>query len=145
MGGSGYRQLNLWRCQGQGAILGMAVTGVPNVIQRRDDPQSWTPSEADAGIEWLEVTFARPVSATEIRVRQNFNPGAIIKVELIDDKGAKQTVFEGVDERKYDEWTWWFTQTFPKTAGLVAGARITLATNAVPGWNEIDAVQLIGE
>jgi hypothetical protein len=121
------------------------ATGAPNVSQRRDDPNSWTPAEANAGIEWLEVTFARPVHATEIRVRQNFNPGAIIKVELIDDKGVKQTVFEGADERKYDEWTWWFTQGFPKTANLVTGAKITLATNAVAGWNQIDAVQLIGE
>jgi hypothetical protein len=27
----------------------------------------------------------------------------------------------------------------------VTGAHITLATNAVSGWNEIDAVQMVGE
>lgn len=129
----------------QEAYAPWQATGPANVTQVSDDPRSWAPAEADTGIEWLQVTFARPVSATEIRVRQSFGPGAIIKVELIDDKGAKQTVFQGVDERKYDEWTWWFTQSFPKTSYPVTGAKITLATNAVPGWNEIDAVQLIGE
>jgi hypothetical protein len=131
--------------KGKAGFSAWQATGAANVTARRDDPNAWTPAEADAGIEWLEVTFAKPVHATEIRVRQNFNPGAIIKLELIDDKGGRQTVFQGVDERKYDEWTWWFTQTFPKTPGLVTGAKITLATNAVTGWNQIDAVQLIGE
>lgn len=129
----------------QEAYAPWQATGAANISQRSDDPKSWTPAEPDTGIEWLEVTFAKPVNATEIRVRQNLGPGAIIKLELIDDKGAKHAVFEGVDERKYDEWTWWFTQTFEKTPYLVSGAKITLATNAVSGWNEIDAVQLIGE
>jgi hypothetical protein len=34
--------------------------------------------------------------------------------------------------------------TFPKTDYKVDHVKITLATNLVPGWNEIDAVQLLG-
>jgi hypothetical protein len=32
----------------------------------------------------------------------------------------------------------------PKTAYKAYRVKITLATNVVPGWNEIDAVQLVG-
>lgn len=93
------------------------ATGAPNVDKYSDNGNAWATATPDKGIEWLEVTFATPVHATQIRIRQNYAPGAIA----------------------------WFDRSFAKTAGKVKGARITLATNAVPGWNEIDAVQLLGE
>jgi hypothetical protein len=33
---------------------------------------------------------------------------------------------------------------FPKTGFKTDRVKVTLATNVVPGWNEIDAVQLVG-
>jgi hypothetical protein len=33
---------------------------------------------------------------------------------------------------------------FPKTTLKTDRVKVTLATNIVPGWNEIDAVQLVG-
>lgn len=121
-------------------------TGAPNVQRYGDTGTAWATKDADAGIEWLEVGFAKPVHATALKIRQNNAPGAIIKIELIDDQNAKHTVFEGVDSTTYPaSQIVWFNQTFEKTAFAVTGAKITLATNAVSGWNEIDAVQLIGE
>ncbi|MFO1455148.1 MAG: hypothetical protein U1F18_02780 [Steroidobacteraceae bacterium] len=121
------------------------ATGAPDVANFSDNGNAWTAKEADGGIERLEVGFARPVHASEIRIRQSFAPGAIIKVELIDTTGAGHVVYEGVDAATYDKYNFWFRKSFDKTTYQVAGAKITLATNAVPSWNEIDAVQLIGE
>lgn len=122
------------------------ATGAPNVTSYGDVGTAWASKDADAGIEWLQVSFAKPVHATAIKIRQNNAPGAIIKVELIDDQNGKHTIFEGVDETKYPANTIvWFDKTFNKTDYVVTGAKITLATNAVSGWNEIDAVQLVGE
>jgi hypothetical protein len=123
-----------------------AATGEPDVERYGDDGHSWASQTADKGIEWLEVKFAKPVQATELRIRQSFGPGAIIKVEIIDEGGAKHVLWQGVDEQKYEPGriAWW-RNTFEKTSFKVTGARITLATNAVPGWNEIDAVQLLGD
>lgn len=121
------------------------VTGAPNVPAFGDSGNAWCPKESDAGIERLEVGFGKPVNATEIRVRQNSAPGAIIKVELVDEAGKAHTVYEGVDTTQYDEFNFWFKAAFEKTPYKVTGAKITLATNAVSGWNEIDAVQLIGD
>jgi len=122
------------------------TTGAPNVERYSDDGRSWASKDADKGIEWLDVQFAKPVHATAIRIRQNNAPGAVIKVELVDDKGGRHSVFSGLDETKYEpNRISWFSPAFEKTDYVVAAARITLATNAVPGWNEIDAVQLVGE
>ena len=122
------------------------ATGAPNVTRYSDSTESWASKEQDKGIEWLEVGFAKAVHATELRIRQSNAPGAIIKVELLDDKGGKHAIFSGVDETSYPPQTiTWFTAKTAKTDYLVKGALITLATNAVSGWNEIDAVQLLGE
>lgn len=122
------------------------ATGAPNVTSYSDSSESWASKESDKGIEWLEVGFAKPVHATELRIRQSNAPGAIIKVELIDDKDGRHGIFSGVDETSYPPQTiTWFNARTEKTDYLVKGAVITLATNAVGGWNEIDAVQLVGE
>ncbi len=120
------------------------ATGAPNVQHYGDDGNSWATKEPDHGIEWLQVTFAQPAHATMLRIRQNNAPGTIIKLELLEEGGASHTVFEGVDSQEYAAGEIsWFTQKFEATPYLVAGAKITLATNAVSGWNEIDAVQLV--
>lgn len=122
------------------------ATGTPDVERYGDNGNSWATETADKGIEWLEVKFGKPVHATELRIRQNYGPGAIIKLELIDDSGARHAVWQGVDSQQYAPNTIaWFKTSIEKTPYATTGARITLATNAVPGWNEIDAVQLLGD
>ena len=122
------------------------ATGAPNVDKYSDNGNAWATATPDKGIEWLEVVFANPVHATQIRIRQNYAPGAIIKVELVAENGSKYTVWEGVDDQQHAPGTIaGFDRSFARTADKVKNARITLATNAVPGWNEIDAVQLLGE
>ena len=83
------------------------ATGAPDVANFSDNGNAWTAKEADGGIERLEVGFARPVHASEIRIRQSFAPGAIIKVELIDTTGAGHVVYEGVDAASYDKYNFW--------------------------------------
>jgi hypothetical protein len=86
------------------------------------------------------------VHATAIRIRQTASPGAISRIELIDDTDIAHTIWEGVDDTPYTKDTiGWFVRDLPKTAYLVKGARVTLETARVWGWNEIDAIQLVGE
>jgi hypothetical protein len=122
------------------------LTGKPDVENYGDDARAWVSKEADKGIEWCVVKFAKPVNSTELRIRQNFGPGAIIKVELIDTDGKSHTVWEGPDKTQYKENTQsYLFVKYDKTPYKVKSVKITLATNAVPGWNEIDAVQLVGQ
>ena len=64
------------------------------------------------------------------------------KVEIFDDKGAPHTVWSGNDPTKELNY---FPVKFDKTTYKTDRVKVTLATNVVPGWNEIDAVQLVGK
>jgi hypothetical protein len=120
------------------------AAGVPDTSDYGDKDTAWATKEPNAGIEWIELTFAKPVNATEVKVRQSFNPGAIIKIELFDEAGTAHSVWQGPDMAKYISQISWLNAEFEKTAYKTQRLKITLATNAVSGWNEIDAVQLVG-
>lgn len=120
------------------------ATGAPNVRFYGDNAQAWATRLADAADEWIELTFANPVPAAGVRVRQNFNPGAIVRVDLIDTAGGVQTVFQGTDTNVYPRaGIGWLVVPFPTTAQPIERVRLSLDSVAVRGWNEIDAVQLV--
>ncbi len=120
------------------------ATGAPDVEQHSDDGKAWATALADEGAQWLELTFAKAVLASELRVRQSFHPGAIVRVELFDAAGAASTVFEGIDATPYIAGEiGWFVCKFAPVTKPVARVRLTLDTDRVAGWNEIDAVQLV--
>ena len=120
------------------------ATGAPDVTRYGDSLKAWASRLADAGPEWLELTYSNAVVATAVRVRQVFNPGAITKIEVFDAAGAGTTVFSGVDTNVYPaSQIAWFVAKFPRTALPVQRVRITLDSARVKGWNEIDSVQLV--
>jgi len=117
------------------------ATGTPNVEAYADDGNAWAPKTQASGIEWLDLKYPRPVHATEVRVRESFNSGTVIKVELIDDGGTAHTVWAGNDPTTGLNY---LLVKFPKTDYKTAEVKVTLATNISPGWKEIDAAQLVG-
>jgi hypothetical protein len=117
------------------------ATGAPNVAAYADDGNAWAPSAKDAGLEWLDLKFPKAVHATEVRVRESFNSGTIVKVELIDDSGTAHTAWAGNDPTTGLNY---LLVTFPKTDFKTAEVKLILATNISDGWKEIDAVQLVG-
>jgi len=119
----------------------MQATGAPDTKQAGDCESAWASKDADAGIEWLEVTFDHAVKVGQVRVRETFNPGAVTKVELLDAEGRWRTFWEGADP--VQEAIGWLEA---KGVGIATQAvRITLDSGRVAGWNEIDAVELVGE
>jgi hypothetical protein len=120
------------------------ATGAPNVSRHGDNARAWASKAADAGEEWLELTFAEPVRAEGVRVIQSFNPGAIIRIEVAGEAGVATTVWTGPDSTVYPRGeTGVLSVTFPPTAQPVARVKVVLDTKLVSGWNEIDAVELI--
>lgn len=116
------------------------ASGAPN-------GNGWSNDHQDMGIDWLEVSFAKPVSATELRVVLTGVIGAMSKVELIDEAGAPHELWSGTDETKRDGRgpRTWFVRTFEKTPYKVAKAKLSFANAVVTGYKEVDAVQLVGE
>jgi tetratricopeptide (TPR) repeat protein len=144
--------LGQWASQARGSSQYRAqqytpasATGAPDVESYQDDPKAWASKEPTAGVEWLDLTFARAVIATEIRVRQSFHPGAIAKVEVFAADGTALTVWEGRDATVYPPGKiGWFVAKFPPTPWPTLRVKLTLNTKLLPGWKQIDAVQLIG-
>ena len=127
--------------QGAAGFSANQATGAPNVEKYGDNDAAWTAKTPDGGIEWIDLKYPKPVHATEVRVRESCASGAVIKIEFYDEQGVAHAVWQGNDpttELNY------LMVKFPKTSFKTDRVKVTLATNVVPGWNEIDAVQLVG-
>ena len=96
-------------------------------------------------MDWLDATFAKPVHAIEVRVRQNDAPGAITKVEAIEPDGTTHVWWAGADphQRTTVREIVWFAVRVPKTSYLVSRIKLTLNLASGPGYKEIDSVQLV--
>jgi hypothetical protein len=121
------------------------ATGAPDVKVAGNSPDSWCPATRGEGIDWLDLTFAKPVHAVEVRVRQNDAPGAIVKVEAFEPDGTAHVWWEGVDPYQPPRVREiaWFVLRVPKTPYLVARVKLTLNLASGSGYKEIDAVQLV--
>jgi len=127
--------------QGTASWSANQATGAPNVDKYGDNGSAWASKTPDGGIEWLDLKYPRPVHATELRVRESCGSGTVIKIKVYDEQGGGHNVWQGNDpttELNY------LMVKFPKTTFTTDRVKVTLATNVVSGWNEIDAVQLVG-
>jgi predicted aspartyl protease len=93
-------------------------------------------------VDWLELSYATPVYATQVVIYQTYNPSQVVKVELIDAGGNAHEVYTAQPAEQTCPFT--LTISVTKTDYKVSKIRITVDQTVLGGWNEIDAVQLIG-
>jgi tetratricopeptide (TPR) repeat protein len=130
---------------GVGGYSELQATGQPNVSMAGNDSQSWCPATKGSGTQWLELSFAQAVRATEVRIRQNNAPGAVVKIEAIDADGVSHLWWSGRDPyvRPRVAEIAWFVVRVPVTDYRVQKVRVTFDLSAVADWVEVDAVQLV--
>jgi hypothetical protein len=117
------------------------ATGAPDSKRAGDQQTAWASLQADGGEQWLETNYVKPIEIAQVRVLENDNPGAIVRILAILDGGTEITLWSGEEPKL----TAPADQVFAVRPGVVASkVRVVLDTNKVPGWNEIDAVELIG-
>ncbi|MFZ6800998.1 hypothetical protein [Undibacterium sp. Di24W] len=113
------------------------------------DGKDWTNNNQDIGFDWLELSYEKPVAATEVRVVFEGGDGveAISKIELQSTDGKWNTVWEGISDQKRDNRgsRTWYVRSFEKTNYKAKAVKVTLANNLERGYKVIDAVQLVGE
>lgn len=113
------------------------------------DGSYWSNNHSDLGFDWLELSFAKPVSATEVRIVFPDGKGAeaVNKLELQDTDGKWNTVWAGISDVKRDDRgrRTWFVRSFKKTPYKVKAVKFTIANNVQQGYKEVDAVQLVGD
>jgi hypothetical protein len=124
---------------GDGSYSAAKVLGPPDVASPgSDSANAWCPQTADGANEFIEVAFdaARPLRGLDIL--ETYNPGAVVQVALIRADGTRETVYTG--EVSTPGGSYRRQLQFTCTDYDVVGARITLDSRSVPGWNEIDAI-----
>jgi hypothetical protein len=121
------------------------AVGSPDVPGCGDYQFAWASAASDS-IATLEVSFSRAVYPLEIFIHESFNPDQVVKVEVLNpDTGAYYTVLQKNPVQ--------IDRPCPYVLDVVVGSidfktdrvRITVDQSQLGlGWNEIDAVQLIG-
>jgi hypothetical protein len=117
------------------------ATGAPDTKQAGDLPTAWASLNPDGGPEWLEVEFEKPTTIAEVRIRETFNPGAIHKVVALTEDNKESIIWEGQAPPAIAPVEMVLKPTTPVTSNRI---KIHLDSDRVPGWNEIDAVELVG-
>ncbi len=118
------------------------ATGAPDTDQCGDIETAWASENSD-GADFLALEYAVPVIPTEINIYETYNPGAVVRVDVTDVPGNTVTIYEAdpvVEE------------TCPLVLSIsvtgidypVVGVTVYVDQTNHPGWNEIDAVELVG-
>ena len=117
------------------------ATGPPDMT--RGDGKAYGAARPEEGLVWIYLTYGMPMHARQVRIFEVYSPGAVAKVELYDEeKKAPHLVWEGIDPTNKAPDI--FDVFFPQTEYRVTGVKITLDTDRVSGYDDIDAVQLVG-
>lgn len=117
------------------------AAGPPDTDSHADHPTAWASAAADGGTEWLEVTFNKPVAIRELNIHETFNPGALSRIHAVLPDGSLKLLWQGTTPAETES----VERSLPIPPGTHGNRiRLELDTSRVPGWNEIDAVELVG-
>jgi hypothetical protein len=118
------------------------ATGAPDVEGCGDNGKAWASAKKD-GRDTLTLHFDTAVLPTQIIIHQTYHPGAITAVELLlADRGATVPIPNSADPDTTCPHA--FTLAVPQGIPAVDGMVIHLDQTIGGGWNEIDAVELVG-
>jgi hypothetical protein len=127
---------------GSTAWSAQQATGPADTTVYGDQQTAWAPSASDAGMEWLELTYDVAVIPSEVVIFETSANGFVTQVELWDPSTeAWVTAWEGQDTSP--EFVIGFSPDLTPADFATDRVRVHIDT-AVPGWNEVDAVALVG-
>ncbi|HVG93633.1 MAG TPA: hypothetical protein VND21_04240, partial [Planctomycetota bacterium] len=119
------------------------AAGAPDTPIAGDNATAWAPKQQDMGEVTIDLEYELDVRVDEVRIRETFNPGAVVKVLAFEPGRGWDLLWEG--------WATtggaprWFVPPVRRTAYATRTIRLVLDTDHVGGWNEIDAVELVGD
>ena len=118
------------------------VIGPPDTMQAGDVSTAWASRSPDGGAEWLKVDYDKEVTIAQVRVRETYNPGAVTRIVAVLADGSETEIWKGEEAPAEAPVDRSFEALKPNVRAK--SVKIYLDTQKVPGWNEIDAVELIG-
>ncbi|GAB3570877.1 hypothetical protein GCM10027578_27960 [Spirosoma luteolum] len=104
-------------------------------------PTAWAPQLPDNPTDdWIQVGFPAPMTARQVVVAENVNPGAVSRIVVTDDKGTDHTVFTNPTPQPRAEPI--LRVPLPGTGLTVVQVKVFLNGAAIKGINQIDAIGL---
>jgi hypothetical protein len=120
------------------------ATGEPNTPEAGDVVTAWAAGSPDTGDETLDILFDQEVVPTGLEIYETYNPGAVALIEAFDPEASTWVVlWEGESDTIGAEIAVFAPELAP-VEFATNRIRLTIDEPLVPGWNEIDAVKLIG-
>lgn len=119
------------------------ATGLPDTEGCLDARTAWSTSQPNS-VGALMLLYAQPVIPTGIMVYQNFNPGFITRITITDLYGEIHVVYQTTPQPAPQ---CPFVLVVPIDDADYPGGVVTVyldQTTSAGGWNQIDAVELIG-
>jgi RNA polymerase sigma factor (sigma-70 family) len=115
------------------------ATGEPDTPEAGDIVTAWASRTPDEQDEWLLLEYAEPVVPRAVVVHETYNPGALYRVTAFRLDGSEVELWQGKDPTSPDEAMG--VSVIPVKVDFKSSRiKIYIASRAVPGWNEIDAV-----
>ena len=120
------------------------ATHAPNTKTCGDNSTAWA-SKSDLSIDSLTVGFKVPVVPKLVKVYESYNPGQVTKVQVVDVKGKVTDVYSAAPAAA-PGCPYVLKVPITGVTAKVKTVRITVDQSVLRiGWNEIDAVQLVGK
>lgn len=120
------------------------ATRAPNTKSCGDNSTAWA-SKSDLSIDTLTVGFRVAVVPKLVKVYQTYNPGQVTKVQVVDVKGIATDVYAAAPAAA-PGCPYVLKVPITGVTAKVKTVRITVDQSVLRiGWNEIDAVQLVGK
>jgi hypothetical protein len=120
------------------------ATGEPDTPICGDEVTAWA-SLSSSGVDWIEITYETPVIPTEINIYQTDNPDQVVQVEILDQNGGYTTVYQAEPAIwSGDDCPYILTVPVEDFSEPTISVRIHIDQSESGMWNEIDAVELVG-
>jgi hypothetical protein len=121
------------------------AAGAPDLNSCGDFQFAWASAASDS-IETIEIYYSRPVFPLEIVIYESYNPDQVVKVEVINpETGGYYTVLQKNPIQIDRPCPYQLVIPVEGIGFATDLVRITVDQSQLGlGWNEIDAVQLIG-
>jgi len=121
------------------------AAGAPDTLHCGDYQTAWATAGSDM-VATLVLTYTASVHVTAINIVQTFNPNQVTQVELLGPFDRATTVYTAKPAQVDQPCPFTLSIPVEKTAGRFDRLRITVDQSSLGlGWNQIDAVELVGE
>jgi len=120
------------------------ATGAPDTTECGDITTAWA-SASSSGIDIITLGFSQAVQPRQVNIHQTYNPGSIVRVELLPADGSPAIALpNSTDPPGNTPCPGVFSINVSDISVLVNGVMIYLDQSNSPSWNELDAVELVG-